>query len=286
MSDLGFNIANLQSVTGLRMIQESRAANIVADPAGPQIQMALPMNRPVLYLDQTWPTPEENVAADEALLAFCTAHPEHQVLRCWESPTHFVVLGHANQRTAEVDLQACERLGWPVLRRCSGGGTVLQGPGCLNYALVLRLDAHPHLSNVPSTNRFIMEQHRACLAQLTGQPVQVRGITDLSLQEQKFSGNAQKRGRHHLLFHGTFLLQFRLEAIAQALKLPTRAPAYRQGRSHLDFLTNLPIDPGTLKQALRTCWSATTEWTAGPLTPFLQQSLVERYAQEAWHQKF
>src|SRR5204863_6569004 len=110
-------------------------------------------------------------------------------------------------------------------RRCSGGGAVLQGPGCLNYSLVLRLDSHPALHTVTGTNRFVMERNRAALESflIRGTPPQealfsksdignwkseiaVRGHTDLALGDHKFSGNAQRRRRRAVLFHGTFLL--------------------------------------------------------------------------------
>ena len=59
------------------------------------------------------------------------------MLRFWEPNKPFVVVGYANQAAREVDLEACRKLGIPVFRRCTGGGTVLQGPGCLNYSLDL-----------------------------------------------------------------------------------------------------------------------------------------------------
>ena len=52
-----------------------------------------------------------------------------------------MVVGYANQVEVEVNVPACTARGIPILRRCSGGGTVVQGPGCLNYAVVLRITA-------------------------------------------------------------------------------------------------------------------------------------------------
>src|ERR1041384_3554800 len=90
-------------------------------------------------LDLTLPTPAENLACDEALLDACEGGAADEVLRFWESSTPFVVVGYGNKVAREVNVAACEARGIPILRRCSGGGTVVQGPGCLSYALVLRI---------------------------------------------------------------------------------------------------------------------------------------------------
>ena len=113
-------------------------AGDVAAKAGSQTIGSSDDARQMKCLDLTLRTPAENLACDEGLLDFCEGGCGHEILRFWEPQTHFVVLGHANRVATEVDREACERLGIPVLRRCSGGGTVLQGPGCLNYSLILK----------------------------------------------------------------------------------------------------------------------------------------------------
>src|ERR1035441_2815400 len=90
--------------------------------------------------DLTLPTPEENLACDEVLLDLCEAGGSDEVLRFWAPPQYFVVVGYANKAATEVNLPVCRELVIPVLRRCTGGGTVLQGPGVLNYSLILRID--------------------------------------------------------------------------------------------------------------------------------------------------
>src|SRR6476619_5683092 len=134
------------------------------------------------YCDLTFPSPEENLACDQALLDWAEtlgtpALPG--ILRVWEPTRYFVVLGYANRMTTEVNTAFCRQNTIPILRRCTGGGTVLQGPGILNYTLVLPADAPP-LHNVTAANRFIMEQHRRALASLLGAPVEIRGHTDLA----------------------------------------------------------------------------------------------------------
>ena len=76
------------------------------------------------FCELTLATPEENLACDEALLDLCDDGLEDEVLRFWESPRYFVVVGYANHTAAEVHLPFCNQNTIPVLRRCTGGGTV------------------------------------------------------------------------------------------------------------------------------------------------------------------
>src|SRR5689334_6062792 len=136
-------------------------------------------------LDLTLPTPAENLACDEALLQSAEAGNSGEVLRFWESPTHFVVVGYANKVATEVNVAACERRKVPILRRCSGGGTVVQGPGCLSYALVLQISGDNPTHSIHAANHFIMERNRHAIASLNSQPSTLNpvicGHTDLAI---------------------------------------------------------------------------------------------------------
>jgi lipoate-protein ligase A len=172
-----------------------------------------------------------------------------------------------------------------VLRRCSGGGTVLQGPGCLNYALFLRVNDSPALESITGTNSFVMQRHRTALSDLLGREVQQQGHTDLALDGRKFCGNAQRRRKNYVLFHGCFLLGLDIGAIEQALPLPSKRPEYRRDRTHRDFLVNLNLPPAALKEALRRAWGATEPLEEFPLVQ--TEALVrERYSLREWNRKF
>jgi len=256
----------------------------------------------ITSLDLTRATPELNLACDEALLDWAEAHDSPGLLRFWESDRHFVVLGYANRVADEVNVEACRAQSVPILRRCSGGGTVLQGPGCVNYAIILPMSSvsHPsHSSPAPgpeqkhseggitAANQFIMGVHRAALTKLLGKEVTIEGHTDLAIAGRKFSGNAQRRKRTHLLFHGSFLLGFDLELISQFLRFPSRQPAYREGREHLDFLTTLDVRRDNLQLALQEAWGAREAASElNGLEAATEQLCSEKYAREAWNMKW
>jgi lipoate-protein ligase A len=236
-------------------------------------------------LDLTLPTPAENLACEEALLDAAEAGESGELLRFWESPQHFVVVGYANKVATEVNVAACEERGLPILRRCSGGGTVVQGPGCLNYALILRIAQDGPTRSISSANQFIMERNAGALASLTKQPVQICGHTDLAVNGLKFSGNSQRRRRNFLLFHGTFLLNFDLALVSELLLPPSLQPDYRGSRSHAEFITNLNCTAAAAKNALVATWNAheRAEEVPDAAIKFLVQT---KYDQREWNFKF
>jgi lipoate-protein ligase A len=235
------------------------------------------------YLDLTLASPAANLACDEALLDACDDGSGAEVLRFWQPEQCFVVAGYSNEVAREVNVAACRQAGLGILRRCSGGGAVLQGAGCLNYSLVLRIDGHPALESITGANRLIMERQRATLAGFLQQNVEIRGCTDLAIGGLKFSGNAQRRKRHALLFHGTFLLRFDLSQMDRFLQMPSREPDYREGRGHDRFLMNLDVPAPALKEALREAWAARTSLFD---VPDCQRLIEERYARDDWNLKF
>lgn len=243
------------------------------------------------YLDLTLSTPSENLACDEALLDACEEREAEEVLRVWEPQEYFVVLGYANHVATEANLELCRAQTMPVFRRCTGGGTVLQGPGCLNYTLVLKI---PEIDGgITATNCTIMKRQRAALlsalgnasSNLCAKEVTVAGITDLALGSMKFSGNAQRRRKNFLLFHGSFLLNFDLSLIDRLLPMPSKQPDYRQHRRHAEFLVNLGLSASAVKAALRAEWRADEIETEVPLAA-IQSLARQKYATAEWNFKF
>jgi lipoate---protein ligase len=231
------------------------------------------------------PSAAQNLACDEALLDAAEAGEAGEILRVWEPREYFVVLGYGNRAEAEVNLAYCRQNRIPVLRRCSGGGTVLQGPGAVNYAVIVRTTESGSCHSIAAANRFIMGRHQAALSTLLGQSVEVSGCTDLSVRGLKFSGNAQRRKRNYLLFHGCFLLNFDLALMERVLPLPSRQPDYRGGRSHSAFLMNLSLQPADLKSLLRETWAASRPLAEAPARQ-IAGLVQEKYGREEWNLRF
>ncbi len=257
------------------------------------------------WMDWTAASAAENLACDEALLDDCEERGR-QWLRFYEPSAHFVVVGYANRVSLEVDAAGCESRGVPIHRRCTGGGTVLQGPGCLNYALALRIPETGPLLSIAGTNRHVLERNRAAIEAAwqeeqcargsglsdAGPPsIEILGHSDLVWNGRKFSGNAQRRKRRALLFHGSILCRFDLPLIEACLRFPSQSPEYRGGRSHADFLVNIPLSPERIKRGLLAAWAGPASGKppdppSSRLLERIRRLTEEKYGRDDWNRRF
>ncbi len=235
------------------------------------------------WLAADLPTVEEQLALDEALLE--EAHEgvvTETVVRTWMAPEPTVVLGSSSQIVAEVDLDACHRLGVRVIRRPSGGLTVVLGPGCLMWTVVTH---HPLAAPPIEAIHAAMLEPLAAALRHAGRPVARRGTSDLALVsasgEHKVAGNALRVRRHGVLYHGTLLDRFDLDLIGQVLRHPPREPEYRGRRPHGSFLANLELGRDTLDAAVRSAFAAARERCGWPQDR-VQRLVRDRYANQDW----
>lgn len=222
--------------------------------------------------DISFLTPQENIAFDEVLLALAEKQQAGEYLRFWESSTVFIVLGLTGRPQWDVNATCARGDNIPVLKRSSGGGTVLQGPGCLNYTLVLSKQEHPQLNDLRGSYQWISSKVIQALDQ-AGVKSFFRTPSDVAAgpDEKKFSGNAQRRSKHYIMHHGTILYNFDLPLISRYLQVPREIPEYRQGRPHEDFVVNIPIDPQIFKNKLAKIFH-----TSDPKAPTQQELAMLR----------
>jgi len=234
----------------------------------------------IARLEQTLQTVNENLALDEALLLAAEEGDGGEVLRFWEWPDLAVVLGAGGSIGVDVNEPACRADGASLHRRASGGGTVLLGRGCLLFSLVLSYDRAAELRDVTASYRWVLGKVRDALRPLA--PVHHIGISDLAVDGRKVSGNAQQRKTRHVLHHGTLLYAFDLENIGRYLQSPERAPAYRAGREHADFVMNLPADVLMLKQQVAAEFAAEPRPVPAVILDRVPALVDEKYAKAEW----
>ena len=237
------------------------------------------------YLELAFDDPARNLACDEALLKRCEQEETDGVLRVWEPQNYFVVLGYSNKLAMEVNAEVCAEREISIFRRFSGGGAVLQGPGCLNYALVFKNERAGIFGDVAQGYAHVLKRHRGLVERLISVPVQIEGVSDLAIEGRKFSGNAQHRKHKYTLVHGSFLLHFDPALMEACLRMPSRQPHYREGRSHGQFLRSLDIDRASLREALEEAWQVDGELADIPFQS-IQDLAMHRYATDRWISKF
>ena len=200
------------------------------------------------YLDLTLPEVAENLALDEALLEEAeSATVPMETLRVWESHQPAVVVGRSSHIDTEVRVDACRQLGIPIFRRISGGASVVVGPGCLMYSLVLSFHDRPKLRMPNEAHREVLNTLAMGLSTIIS-GVRCRGTSDLTLNDWKFSGNSVRSRRTHLLYHGTLLYDFPLAFF----KNDSRGVCDAQIRSSLDVCAaRCPPVPGNCRGSAR-----------------------------------
>lgn len=192
------------------------------------------------------------LAADLDMLA-AVERDELPAFRTWTVTGHAVVVGIGVTVEEEVDESSCRDSGIPILRRRSGGRSVVIGPGTVQYTFALPRSLSPELASIGGAKTFCNHLLSSALAAVRPDARLVEDNSgDLTVSGRKVAGLALKRRRHALLVHGTILAEADITLIETVLKPPHLEPAYRRGRAHRDFLANLgPIDSAELQTQVR-----------------------------------
>ena len=232
-------------------------------------------------------TPEENLAMDELLLAKAESGEIGETLRFWEAEEYFIAVGRAGKIKEDCLTEKCLKGGVKILRRISGGGTVLQGPGCLNYSAVLSYEREKDFKNIRASYNCILGRIAGNF-KTKGINIDFFPISDLALGGKKVSGNAQTRKKKYLLHHGTFLYAFDLPRVTSYLKHSSSEPEYRNSRPHKEFLTNLPISKDQIKRSILEVFpvSGTNQKLDKRDAEELTELIKEKYSSEKWNHAF
>lgn len=169
----------------------------------------------------------ERLALEEAIL-----RTDHQNWFLWHhgSPD-CIVMGISNLLEELVDFSAYQTFPLPILRRFSGGGTVLVDASTLFASWILSSSLFP----------LVLPQPLSIL-QWIGTLVAPIGILveeqDLVCGLHKVGGNAQYIRKERWLHHTSFLWDYDAEKMS-LLRSPKKQPLYRKNRSHEGFLHRL-----------------------------------------------
>ncbi|MCH2178106.1 MAG: lipoate--protein ligase family protein [Mariniblastus sp.] len=225
-----------------------------------------------------------NIALDEALLeAAENGSVDQELLRLWQPTEPMVVVGRSSSVSDEVNLDYCQKNKIPVVRRCSGGATIVAAKGCLMYAVLLSYQQRPELRMLEQAHQFVMSRLSEAAGSL-GVVLKLQGICDLTLADRKVSGNALRCKKNWMIYHGTLLCEMDLDLISNCLGQPRRQPAYREGRSHAEFVGQLPVSTEALSTALVESWQAHQRTSLWPRER-TAELVAEKYSAYDWNHK-
>ncbi|MHB1565536.1 MAG: lipoate--protein ligase family protein [Acidiferrobacter sp.] len=202
-----------------------------------------------------------------------------------EPAAPFVSLGSFDAKE-NVDLEYCRRWGIPVMRRETGGGTVLLGPGQVFYTLVIKRphppvpvsvnDAYRHLSQAPIGvyGRYGVTTH-------------LRPINDIATTDgRKIGGQGAGDINGFFCFVGSILVDFDIGLMHRVIHLPDERlrPAMRaaldRGMTSIVAKTGHRPETSDIKKALAAAFAPLIGGLEARALPTRLQALACEMADE------
>lgn len=224
-----------------------------------------------------------NMAVDEALFDACRRDPERMTLRIYSWHPPAVSVGYGQDTEKEVDPRECERYGIDLVRRITGGLTVLHDQE-LTYSLVMP-ESHPA---VGTGSAAMLRGTGEALARMLrrfgipGEPAlegscgiggrddvcfTATGRYEITVHGRKLAGSAQRRSGGRVLQHGSILLGPGHKRLP--LLLPSRDHARREHVARL--LNQRTVSVSDLTSRV----PAFEEWADGLSRSFIEQFNLE-----------
>lgn len=170
----------------------------------------------------------EQLQIEEALLR---ASHENWCLINWGSPPA-IVMGISGKLEELIDEKKLQQCPIPVIRRFSGGGTVVVDHQTLFVTFIC--NAEKTVSCCPQkVLHWTADFYKSVFP--TGFQLQEN---DYAMGDRKFGGNAQYFRKERWLHHSSLLWDYQPFHMEYLLH-PMKTPKYREGRNHLDFLCKL-----------------------------------------------
>ena len=121
-----------------------------------------------------------------------------------------IVCGKHQLIESEVNMDYVRKIGVPIYRRHSGGGTIFADEGCFMFTFIKRTGKRDDV-------------FRECLSSVVdafheiGLDTELSGRNDLMFRGKKFSGNAYYRNENGSILHGTLLYKTDIEQLVRTI---------------------------------------------------------------------
>ena len=154
----------------------------------------------------------------------------------WIPDKSYIVLGASNNAKDAVVEETTVRDNIVVLKRRTGGQTVMLTPNNIIISAVITDENVMKPKDV-----FIRFNDHIMGAIAKNHTVQfsTRGISDIAMGEKKILGSSMYRGKGKLFYHAVLNFNEPSSTFQKYLKHPSNEPDYRKGRQHHEFVTSL-----------------------------------------------
>jgi lipoate-protein ligase A len=154
----------------------------------------------------------------------------------WQPDKKYIILGRSNNAEDSVFIEKAVNDNIEILKRPSGGETVILSPKTLVISVKLPID---NSLKVHKYFALINEKIIEALQNLGIENLRQKGISDISIGEKKILGSSIYKKPNSIFYHAVLNISESPETLEKYLKHPKREPDYRNGRKHSDFVTSL-----------------------------------------------
>jgi lipoate---protein ligase len=145
-----------------------------------------------------------------------------------------IVMGISGKKDELVDCKRAAAAQIPLIKRFSGGGTVIVDENTLFVTFIFHKETH----DFPAYPEPILRWHEGLYREVFEQDAFSLRENDFVIGDKKCGGNAQYIKKERWLHHTSFLWDYDEERMSYLL-MPKKTPQYRQQRIHDDFLCRL-----------------------------------------------
>ena len=238
----------------------------------------------MIYMESLSPDPRWNLAMEQYV--FEKLPKGSQCIYFWRNH-NTIVVGKNQNTVGEINNEFVRQHGITVVRRMTGGGTVYQDLGNLNYSFIADAGEQGQID----FQRFCAVIVEALASY--GVAAQISGRNDITVDGKKFSGNAQLISHGRVLHHGTIMFSTDLEVLSKALQVDQQKIESKGIQSVTSRVTNLSehLPAGTSMESLKSR-ILTHISRQEPLVPYALTStdraaisaiVDKRYATWAWN---
>lgn len=251
--------------------------------------------KPWRLLDTGARAAAENMALDEAILEARGRGLVPDTLRFLQFSPPAVLVGYHQSVAQEVRADFCCRQGIDINRRLTGGGAIYFDESQLGWEIVAGMET-PFLPR--DRTHLFHQMAEAAVAGLRRLGIEgsFRPRNDIEVAGRKVSGMGATEGEGAFLFQGTLLLDFDVDTMLRALRVPVEKLVDKEVRSLRERVTWVARELGYLpplgevKAALRRGFEEALGATfqEAPMTSEEERLLAERaayYASEEWVQQ-
>lgn len=156
-----------------------------------------------------------------------------------------ILIGKYQNTYNEINMEYLKQNNIPVIRRITGGGAVFNDEGNINFTFISCVEDEDCLDFRKFTAPIVLALKKL------GVQAELSGRNDLTINDRKFSGNAQFRRKNKVLHHGTLLFSSNLSDLTNALRvnpIKIESKAIKSVRNHVTNISEYLKTPMKIEE--------------------------------------